>query len=104
MPGNHTPSSLKWLQATAWTAFISTMLIALAPTASAEQRIDLEGTAIFGNKESPNILYVVPWRKSNQIGPLAPPRMGQLDDILNPLDREVFRRQVNWHQTFGEKP
>ncbi len=87
-----------------WPAILSGVLVAGPQLASAENRLDLEGTAIFGNKESPNILYVVPWRKSDQIGPLPPPRMGQLEEILAPLDREVFRRQVDWHRTFDEKP
>lgn len=94
------PNSLVWP-----VSMLLLVLFAAGPRpVAAEQRLDLEGTAIFGNKESPNILYVVPWRKSDQIGPLAPPRMGQLDELLSPLDREVFRRQVNWHQTFSEKP
>lgn len=75
-----------------------------SPAGLAEQRLDLEGTAIFGNRESPNILYVVPWRGSNQIAPMEPPRIGRLDEILAPLDREVFRRQVDLQRTFGEKP
>lgn len=72
--------------------------------AVAEQRLDLEGTAIFGNKESPNILYVVPWRKPEGIPPMQPPGMGNMDDLLAPLDRDVFRRRLEWHQTFQQKP
>jgi hypothetical protein len=70
----------------------------------AEQRLDLEGTAIFGNKESPNILYVVPWRKSNPIAPMQPPRMGKMADLLTPLDRDEFRRHIDWYQGVTEKP
>lgn len=83
---------------------IAGLCLCACQTGMAEQRLDLEGTAIFGNKESPNILYVVPWRKSDQIGPMPPPGIGRLDEILAPLDREVFRRQVDWQRTFDEKP
>lgn len=80
------------------------LLLCACQAVVAEQRLDLEGTAIFGNKESPNILYVVPWRKSDQIGPMPPPNIGRLDEILAPLDREVLLRRVDLQQTFGEKP
>ncbi len=70
----------------------------------AEQRLDMEGAAIFGNKESPNILYVVPWRKPNSKLSMLPPRMGSIDELLAPLDRDVFRRRIDWHQTFAENP
>lgn len=70
----------------------------------AEQRLDLEGAAIFGNRESPNILYVVPWRKPGNIPLMPPPRMGGMDELLAPLDRDVFRRRLEWRQTFNQKP
>jgi hypothetical protein len=70
----------------------------------AEQRIDLEGTAIIGNKESPNILYVVPWKKPGGIAPMGPPAMNQDAGLLAPLDRDEFRRQIDWYQTFRAKP
>lgn len=70
----------------------------------AEQRIDMEGAAIFGNKESPNILYVVPWRQPESTLNMPPPRMGSVDELLAPLDRDVFRRRIDWHRTFAENP
>ena len=81
------------------------MLLAFAAqTSRAEQRLDMEGAAIFGNKESPNVLYVVPWRPAKQLTGMMPPEMNTMDGLLVPLDRDVFRRQVDWYQTFGEKP
>ncbi|MBT3047646.1 MAG: hypothetical protein AB2728_12055 [Candidatus Thiodiazotropha sp.] len=70
----------------------------------AEQRIDLDGTAIFGNKESPNILYVVPWRSAKRLTNMMPPETGRRDELFAPLDRDVFRRQIDWYQTFNENP
>ena len=80
------------------------LLLALASTGQAEQRLDMEGAAIFGNKESPNVLYVVPWRQAKQLTGMVPPEMSTMDELLVPLDRDVFRRRVDWYQTFGEKP
>lgn len=70
----------------------------------AEQRLDMEGAAIFGNKESPNVLYVVPWRQARRLTGTMPPEMTTMDELLVPLDRDVFRRRVDWYQTFGDKP
>ncbi len=80
------------------------MLLTLAARAQAEQRLDMEGAAIFGNKESPNVLYVVPWRPAKQLTGMIPPEMSTVDELLVPLDRDVFRRRVDWYQTFGAKP
>lgn len=79
-------------------------LMPLSPSVQAEQRLDLEGTAIFGNKESPNILYVVPWRSAKRLTNMMPPETGRRDELFSPLDRDVFRRQIDWYQTFNEKP
>jgi hypothetical protein len=81
-----------------------TALLLISPALQAEQRIDLEGTAIFGNKESPNVLYVVPWRSAKRLTNMMPPETGRRDELFAPLDRDVFRRQIDWYQTFSEKP
>jgi hypothetical protein len=80
------------------------LLLLLSQSLTAEQRLDLEGTAIFGNKESPNILYVVPWRSAKRQTNMMPPETGRRDELFAPLDRDVFRRQIDWYQTFNEKP
>jgi hypothetical protein len=79
-------------------------MLGLTSPSLAEQRLDMEGAAIFGNKESPNVLYVVPWRPAQQLTGMIPPEMDTMDELLVPLDRDVFRRRVNWYQTFGAKP
>ncbi|MFI0412678.1 MAG: hypothetical protein ACH255_00915 [Candidatus Thiodiazotropha sp.] len=81
-----------------------TVLLLSSHNLYAEQRLDLEGTAIFGNKESPNILYVVPWRSAKRLTNMMPPETGRRDELFAPLDRDVFRRQIDWYQTFSEKP
>ena len=46
--------------------FTSLLLLAAASTGLAEDRIELETTIIKGNKELPQILYVVPWKDIKQ--------------------------------------
>ena len=65
---------------------------------SAEDRIELEKGAIIGNSESPKASYIVPWRaispveiKGLEIGAL-------LDEELEMIEPEVFRRQVELYR------
>ncbi|MET0066052.1 MAG: hypothetical protein ABW076_06875 [Candidatus Thiodiazotropha sp.] len=80
------------------------MLSFLTSSAEAEQRLELEGTAIFGNNESPNVLYVVPWRSAKRLTSMMPPEIGRQQELLSPLDRDVFRRQIDWYHKYGENP
>ena len=63
-----------------------------------EDRLDMEGTSIIGNKELPKILYIVPWKPAQRIDIPAPPIVSILDRPLQKLDRKEFRRQVKFHQ------
>jgi len=56
-------------------------------------QIELDVTQITGNRELPNVMYVVPWKKPD-LGDFAgrPPK-SLLDELLAPVDRDVFRRQ-----------
>ena len=63
------------------------------PKSRAMDRIDLGATQVTGNRELPNVMYVVPWKRPD-LGEFAgrPPK-SLLDELLAPVDREVFRRQ-----------
>ncbi|MEW6705976.1 MAG: hypothetical protein AB1430_14120 [Pseudomonadota bacterium] len=67
-----------------------------AAPALAQDRADLERTQIIGNRELPKVLYIVPWKKP-VLGELAGrPVASVIDEALAPVDREVFRRQVQY--------
>ena len=63
------------------------------PKSRAPDQILLDTTQITGNRELPNVMYVVPWKKP-ELGDFGgrPPK-SLLDELLAPVDREVFRRQ-----------
>lgn len=72
-------------------------VLALAGPALAEDRADLDRTRIIGNRELPKMLYIVPWKQPAP-GDLTPrPMHSVLDETLDPLDRDVFRREVRYH-------
>ena len=60
--------------------------------------LDLEGTTITGNQELPKALHIVPW-KTPQAGELAARPMNSLvDEILAPIDRDVFLRELEYYE------
>ena len=73
-------------------------LVALACAAPvlAQDRAEIDGTKIIGNRELPKVLYIVPWKKPLQGDLSGRPPGGVLDEVLAPVDREVFRRQVRY--------
>ncbi len=57
----------------------------------------LRRTEITGNQELPKVLYIVPWKKSDPGDLMGRPVNTLLDEILAPLDREEFIRQVDYY-------
>lgn len=67
----------------------------------AADKADLEGTRIIGSRELPKVLVIVPW-KSPLPGDLSGrPVASLLDEALAPVDRDVFRREVDYHAGNG---
>ncbi len=64
----------------------------------AEDRVELEGTSIIGSRELPKILYIVPWKNPNPDSLIGRPVASLLDEVLGALDRDVFRRQVEYYE------
>jgi hypothetical protein len=54
-------------------------------------------TEITGNQELPKVLYIVPWQKADPGELMGKPVNSLLDEILAPLDREEFLRQVDFY-------
>jgi hypothetical protein len=61
-------------------------------------RLDLGTATVTGDREQPKVMYIVPWKRSD-IGDLAGRPMNSLvDEILAPVDRDVFKREVVYYQ------
>jgi len=54
-------------------------------------------TEITGNQELPKVLYIVPWQKAQPGELTGRPVNTLLDEVLAPLDREEFTRQVDYY-------
>ena len=70
---------------------------AFGASAWAADRADLEGTSIIGSRELPKVTYIVPWKKPLPGDLVGRPVASLLDEALAPVDRDVFRRQVEFH-------
>ena len=83
---------------------IGLMLAASAGAASAQDRADIDRTQIIGNRELPKVLYIVPWKKPPPGELSGKPLNSVLDDLMAPIDRDVFRRHMSYDQQLSAKP
>lgn len=86
-------------------ASVSLVVVAFTANSMAEERMELEGARIYGNNEMPNVTYIVPW-KDETLDPLkVQPSTNLFDEALNPVDRDVFMREVEYYELLqGKKP
>jgi hypothetical protein len=62
-------------------------------------RLDLDTTQITGNKELPKVMYVVPWKHSDLGDLTGKPANSLVDEVLQPVDRDVFNREERYYHT-----
>jgi hypothetical protein len=62
----------------------------------AQDNANIDRTQIIGNRELPKVLYIVPWKKPMPGDLSGRPLVSVLDEALSPVDRDVFRRQVQY--------
>lgn len=76
---------------------VALILSAVCLSATAEEKLDMEGTRVHGNIELPKVLYIVPWQHAELPDIGQPPLESLIDEALTPVDREVFQRQIRYH-------
>jgi hypothetical protein len=64
-------------------------------------RLELEGSSITGNRELPKVLYIVPWKKADLGDLIGRPANSLIDEVLAPVDRDVFKRQIEYFATLN---
>ena len=68
-----------------------------ATSSGVMDEIDLAASEITGNQELPKVLYIVPWQKSEAGELVGKPVNTLLDEVLAPIDRSEFLRQVDYY-------
>ena len=66
-------------------------------TKGKEDRLQLDTTEITGNQELPKVLYIVPWKRADLGDLLGKPANSLLDEVLQPVDRDVFKRENRYY-------
>ncbi len=74
--------------------------LALLPgMASAQTTLELEGTAIIGEEESPRVRFNIPWRETATTSLPKRPWRSLIRHEPEPIDRETFRLKLQLEQT-----
>jgi len=60
--------------------------------------VELDPTQITGNRELPKVMYVVPWKRPSLGEYPGQPPNSLLDEVLSPVDRDVFKRQNRYFE------
>jgi len=96
------------LLALAATAVLPDVAAQEAPTASgsadAPSRVQLDATAIRGSDELPQVLHILPWQSADAAALAGRPMRSLIDEILMPVDPEVLRREVSYHEQLQASP
>jgi len=78
------------------TLLITTAVLGLSAAVQAQDRAEVAPSQIIGNRELPKVLYIVPWKKPITEASNGRPPVSVLDEVLAPVDRDVFRRQLRY--------
>lgn len=70
--------------------------VAGAAEPAARDRLELESTSIRGNQELPRVMSIVPWKEAALVEVGGKPVNSLIDEVLAPVDREVFLRQIRY--------
>ncbi len=81
---------------------ISALLMTLF-SALAEERIEMEALSIIGNKELPNVLYILPWKQANLPEMVELPLSSLINDALQPIDRQTMLRRQYYKQIIKQQ-
>jgi len=71
------------------------------PRGRALDRLELDTTEITGNRELPKVLYIVPWKRSDLGDLVGKPVNSLLDEVLTPVDRDVFKRENRYYRALA---
>ena len=90
----------------AWLVVLLAAPVAAEPPAveqpRAPERLELDAAAIRGNQELPRVLYILPWKDPGMAELAGRPVNSLVEEVLAPVDREVFNRQTRYFDQLNE--
>ncbi|HHJ16450.1 MAG TPA: hypothetical protein ENJ80_07105 [Gammaproteobacteria bacterium] len=78
---------------------VAAALLGMASLASATEELELDGMAVVGNRELPKALFIVPWKDPEAGMTPNRPVNSLIDEVLQPVDPDVFRRKLQYFDT-----
>jgi len=75
------------------------VMLAASVSALSEEQMELEGMAVIGNRELPKALFIVPWKDPSAALTPERPVNSLIDEALQPVDPDVFRRKLDYFDT-----
>jgi len=78
---------------------VTAVLLGGTGMALATEELELDGMAVVGNRELPKALFIVPWK--DPAAGMTPnrPVNSLIDEVLQPVDPDVFRRKLQYFDT-----
>ncbi len=64
----------------------------------AADKLELSTATVTGDREQPKVMYIVPWKRADMGDLEGKPMNSLVDEILAPVDRDVFKREVTYYQ------
>jgi hypothetical protein len=83
--------------------FFVIFAISCSGIVNAQEKLEMRGTEITGNKELPRVLYIVPWKSAERFEMSTPPITSIMDQKLGPIERASFKRTVHYHDAIFAK-
>jgi hypothetical protein len=77
-------------------AAVATDAPAPTRTERAMDRLELDSTAITGNRELPKVMSIVPWKAAEPSAGPDRPMNSLIEEVLSPVDRDEFRREITY--------
>ncbi len=79
-----------------------TLILALLSTHSmAQERLEMQGTSITGNRELPSMLYIVPWKSAQSVDLGELPFSSVLNTAAQPVEPANYQRKVQlFHELY----
>ena len=69
-----------------------------------EDVLNAEGITIYGQRELPKVMYIVPWKKTKSAEIDMPMTESLVVDVLDPIDPDVFRRKIKYYELMNSQP
>ncbi len=91
-------STMKRVYSLATFLAIGTLLLGGIAASAQESVLEADGMTIYGQRELPKVMYIVPWKKTKSAEIDMPMTESLVVDVLDPIDPDVFRRKIKYYE------